>query len=117
MKASTYSVGAGWRPLTDALIKLVEDNGGTVHQVKEKFGGLRFYYTEPDTDDMNDVDMCFWEQFAKLVEAVEEMCWNICEYTGAPGTLYASKGWIKIVSPLYAEEHGMQPVPDAAEAP
>ena len=51
-------------------------------QVKQKFGGLRFY-----TDKAND-------KAYRLIEEAEEKSYKTCELCGAPGTLNDS-GWIQ----------------------
>lgn len=71
-------------PIVDALYaKAIEiDPDLVVEQVKEKFGGLRFYY---DSDALNVID--------KLVDEAEEQCWKTCEACGAPGVLRGG-GWL-----------------------
>lgn len=114
-KSYEYSVGPGWMVLVEPLIQLCEDNGGTVHQVKEKYGSLRFYYTEADHDETDDLQRNFWNAFADVVLAVESFSLYLCEFTGAPGTLYVTNGgWLKTVSPLYAEKHDMRRLPGDA---
>lgn len=60
----------------------------TVVQIKEKFGGLRFYYNGGDE---------FVDGAVQLAEAI---CIRTCETCGAPGKLSAT-GWIKTT----CEEH------------
>ena len=53
-------------------------------QVKEKFGGLRFYYCGGD------------EQISAVVSFVEEISYSICETTGKFEDVgHNTKGWIK----------------------
>jgi hypothetical protein len=54
-----------------------------VTQVKEKFGGLRFYINE-GTDEI----------FKRISEA-ENKSYEICEVTGEPGTLRTDIGWYR----------------------
>lgn len=57
-------------------------------QVKEKFGGLRFYYTGGD------------DYISGLEHMAESMSYRTCEVCGAPGT--STKGsWIRVL----CEEH------------
>jgi hypothetical protein len=51
-------------------------------QVKEKFGGLRFYYSGGDA------------YISGVVQLAEDMSYNICEVCGNPGT-QTSSGWIR----------------------
>lgn len=52
-------------------------------QVKEKFGGLRFYMTGV-TDEINN-----------LIEAAEELSLQTCEQCGQPGSNSAVNGWYR----------------------
>jgi len=62
-------------------------------QVKEKFGGLRFY-----TDNLN-------EEGHKLIEWAEKMSFSICEVCGSPGKLYTEK-WYKTLCEKCKEKDG-----------
>jgi hypothetical protein len=70
----------GWRGLYEPLLDLCKLYGYDVRQVKEKFGGLRFYYSwsadEPD-------------KIAAIVMAAEAMSYHTCEMCGENGV----KGW------------------------
>lgn len=77
-------VGKGWHPLVTALINDLFDMGwdGRLDQIKEKFGGLRFYIGEM-TDGM-------WDR----IKEAEDLSVKTCEYCGAPGKLRVGR-WIK----------------------
>jgi hypothetical protein len=62
-------------------------------QVKEKFGGLRFY-----------VDRAT-EKHYHYIEFADDMSYHICEECGSPGKLYA-QGWHKTLCEKHAEELG-----------
>ena len=51
-------------------------------QIKEKFGGLRFYYHGGD------------DQVAGMVYMAETILWNTCEYCGSHEEIETTKGWI-----------------------
>lgn len=55
-------------------------------QVKEKFGGLRFYYVGGD------------ETISKYVEEAEAKSYTICELCGKPGEPN-ERGWISTLCP------------------
>jgi Mor family transcriptional regulator len=81
-------VGPGWSKLIDKIFN-VADSGGrpmTIHQVKEKFGGLRFYFSAPSV------------VFDKIYDAsmlAETESFKICEQCGETGQLQTSStGWI-----------------------
>lgn len=54
-------------------------------QVKEKFGGLRFYYGGGD------------HYVSGLVSMAESMSYKTCEECGAPGELDTSRSWVRTV--------------------
>jgi hypothetical protein len=80
-----FDVEEGWFPLIkdliDDLIKLGWDK--QVCQVKEKFGGLRFYINDA-TNEIHD----------RILKA-ELDSYKICEITGGPGELRKDIGWIR----------------------
>lgn len=63
-----------------------------IDQIKEKFGGLRFYYTGGD------------EQIRGMVYMAEYLCSKTCEVTGQPGTLCSRGGWLKTLSAEILEQ-------------
>ncbi len=83
-------VGDGWEPivreLSEKLEKLIleapEDLRGSYYasQVKEKFGGLRFYMAG-STSEME-----------SAIDEAEEACSKVCETCGAPGKIHHD-GW------------------------
>lgn len=74
-------VGDGWMPVVDELnVRLARlDPDYTIAQVKEKFGGLRFY---PET-----IRADVREQAYAIIREAEDKCSTICEVCGAPGRL------------------------------
>lgn len=63
--------GPGWKGLYEPLIDLCKLKDIRVDQVKEKFGGLRFYVNKPDLD--------------MIIYAAESMSWHTCEECGEHG--------------------------------
>ena len=95
-----FAVGPGWWPILEALCEQIHNHvewsqnqlekyqrgsgciDVTVSQVKEKFGGLRFYYSGGnDTVD-------------GMVRMAESWAAHTCEECGAPGKS-RSGGWIR----------------------
>lgn len=78
-------VGPGWGGIIDELVPKLFAAGwdGSLLQVKEKFGGLRFYVAS-DNDEIFDA---IAEAEAKSVVT--------CEVTGKPGKLRTDLGWIR----------------------
>ena len=86
-------VGAGWHKLVHRLIDDLFSLGwdGQVYQVKEKFGGLRFYIGK-GTDDIH----------TRIAQAEAES-YKTCEVCGEPGTERSPFGWIKILCDEHAK--------------
>jgi len=95
-KSSYYSIPAGWVSRVDKLCAdltvLIEEHlknntynpdeyPFSVLQIKEKFGGLRFYFTSFCEDHE------FHKELCKLVDKAEDDTYSICEVTGNPGKL------------------------------
>lgn len=83
-------VGAGWADLVKRCYDLCEQESDDVYicQVKEKFGGLRFYI-------IGGSDMLY-----DAIINIEHESLQVCEMCGLPGTP-TGKGWIKTL----CEEH------------
>lgn len=74
-------VGKGWEKLIRRLYAAKPEDV-EVHQVKEKFGGLRFY-TGGAPDEYN-----------RLVEEAENESYTTCEWCGKPGTTDDRYYWL-----------------------
>jgi hypothetical protein len=100
------AVGAGWWPIIESLCANIQSHTDwwnknretrpvveqvVVEQIKEKFGGLRFYYTGGD------------DQISGMVRMAEAWAERSCEECGAPGTA-GGKGWIKTLCPVHRAE-------------
>lgn len=89
-----FAVGKGWWPIIEKLSKQIQSHIDfkekqdqtvrqvTVQQVKEKFGGLRFYYDGGD------------DYIAGLVSMAESWAGTSCEDCGAPGKRTGG-GWVR----------------------
>jgi hypothetical protein len=89
-KAGFFAVGNGWYGIIKELIEKSIAAGWDkqICQVKEKFGGLRFYINSaPD-------------EVHKLIREAENKSLEICEVCGNPGK-QRNGGWIKTL----CEEH------------
>lgn len=89
-------VDSGWRKIfidmCDEINKVLTDNGVPltnliVHQVKEKYGTLRFYYGIEECP--KEVD----DEIYEITEKYEGMSYNTCVVCGKPAK-YISRGWI-----------------------
>jgi hypothetical protein len=93
-------VGEGWWPIIASLCASIQGHIDwkkgecpqvTVAQIKEKFGGLRFYYDGGD------------EQVRGMVRMAENWASNTCEDCGSPAT-HQTSGWIKTVCEKHFNE-------------
>ena len=71
--------GVGWRNLYQPLIDLCQLYEIQILQVKEKFGGLRFYIGESRKEEVP--DLCH------LIHAAEIKSFQVCENCGTQGML------------------------------
>ena len=96
---SAYDLPSGWYLLVDKLcsdlsVLLDEERKNTkedpnhplfsVLQIKEKFGGLRFYYM------MNTENKDFYKNICNKIDQAEDASYKTCEITGKPGKLSKS---------------------------
>jgi hypothetical protein len=85
----------GWFDLVWRLCEQIEAVGDPapfkVEQVKEKFGGLRFYSNTGNA------------AIHALIEAAENASGHICEVCGQPGTLRKDRSWIRTLCDSHAE--------------
>lgn len=75
--------GPGWQPIIEPLIAQADADGAKVMQIKEKFGGLRFY-----VDDTT-------EKLQDMITQAEATSFKTCEMCGKPGVLRNSGSWLK----------------------
>ncbi len=111
------SVGDGWWPYIEAAATLLDAAypGWKSGQIKEKFGGLRFYITpapytrEPERG--TDEDKARWErewyeQQEAIATAAERACQSKCEICGdAATTEGGSTGWIHTLCPVHQAQY------------
>ena len=103
MDTTSYNnLPAGWYSIVDTLCsdltQILEEELAinpeipdeplfSVLQVKEKFGGLRFYYM------MNTDNKEFSEKVMRLIDGAEDASYVTCQITGKPGVLCKSGSW------------------------
>ena len=82
-------VGPGWLPLIEVLDRQLRrfDPDYRIEQVKEKFGGLRYYIIT--SDDCTNTDRMY-----AVIDAIESLSFRICENCGRPGEIRKG-GWIR----------------------
>jgi len=108
LMAFGFECGEGWIPLIyklcgdikphyDAMPQIGQDRF-YVQQVKEKFGGLRFYTSHLINDEVSG-----------LVSKAEDASLKICELCGEAGTMHTNNisggfGWLQTLCPVCAEK-------------
>jgi hypothetical protein len=101
------AVSAGWWPIIESLCANIQSHTDwwntnrkdrpiveqvVVEQIKEKFGGLRFYYQGGD------------DTIAGMVRMAEAWADHSCEECGVPGNLRHG-GWVRTLCDLHEAEH------------
>lgn len=82
LESAKRCVGKGWGDLVEEAWRYCDENNIAIYQIKEKFGGLRFY-TEYQDITLGDI-----------IDRIENKSFEICEVCGKKG--YPREGgWIK----------------------
>ena len=82
-----YLPHQGWWPIvldTHRQLKVIS-NEYRIHQIKEKFGGLRYYFSMPDQE-------CY-DKAQEIIKEAEVRAAGTCEYCGGPGKLRCIGRW------------------------
>ncbi len=108
------AVGTGWvahvNKITDTVvsrIKRYNDNRGTqfkleILQIKEKFGGLRYYFK---IQGLADYDVEFYNETHKYITRMETVVEHVCEACGMYGeTVVTDNGWTQTLCDKHAKE-------------
>lgn len=83
------AIGNGWHDLLEQLLLDIErlnPTGFKILQIKEKFGGLRFYFQ---------VNPEFQDAVNEMVAQAERVAEATCEVCGEPGELRVDRPWLK----------------------
>lgn len=98
------SVDEGWYQIVvdcDAELTAL-DPGYRIQQIKEKFGGLRYYIL---LSDQANGDPELKGKIDAVITKYENLARQTCEATGRPGVMMRSiGGWYKTLNPEYAAE-------------
>lgn len=106
-KYGGFAVGAGWYPILESLCTNIQNHIDwkvkqsqpitqvKVEQIKEKFGGLRFYYQGGD------------DEIHGMVRMAEAWASTTCEECGAPGTRRGG-GWVRTLCDTHEEERNVR---------
>ena len=98
-----FAVGKGWYPILEKLCANIQNHIDwrvkqgqdiaqvEVQQIKEKFGGLRFYYSGGD------------DHIHGMVQMAESFAGNLCEECGGMGQR-RSGGWVRTLCDVHEAE-------------
>lgn len=92
--------GDGWYNIIDELSSKLEPMGVVALQVKEKFGGLRFYVGNVTDEHKTEV--------FNIISEAESKSFSTCETCGESGKARRS-GWIKTLCDKCANERSKGP--------
>ena len=108
--ASMLSCDPGWMAIYDRLFtdfedELLQDPASLrrfrLRQTKEKFGGMRVYYTfeEPDR-----VPEDLRTRLCELTRQAEQQSMKTCQHCGQPGELRTFGGWFATLCARHAKQ-------------
>ncbi|MUM03453.1 hypothetical protein B5P44_01280 [Mycobacterium sp. CBMA 213] len=103
---------SGWYPIIidcDQRLSALDANY-VVHQVKEKFGTLR-YYCEPS----GKASSALADSFRTIIAGAERSSATTCERCGQPGQLHNRKYWLKTLCDSCAQCLGYEKSPSGAD--
>lgn len=92
--------GEGWYQLIfdcDAELAAL-DPDYQVCQIKQKFGGLRFYFTSEKKESL--------DEMTAISLKYEQKSFSVCELTGKPGRLMVRNRWYKTLDPEIGDSTG-----------
>jgi len=96
----------GWFDIIWNLCEEIEAMRPTVLQIKEKFGGLRFYASFPKD---------YSEQGWEVIREAEKQSSETCEECGQPGEFRVRNGWRLTACDkcydIYCKEHPVEDYP------
>lgn len=91
-----FETGDGWFDIIDNLSEEITKIAPNVQalQVKEKFGGLRFYIDGVDTDEK------ILDDVYRLINNAEDESYRTCEFCGSTENVTQTRGWISTLCEL-----------------
>lgn len=89
-------VGEGWWPIIEGLHQqlLLIDPEYQIDQIKEKFGGLRYYVSPARNEDGSFKVENFFERASPLIDLAEAIAARTCEDCGRRGEARYD-GWVR----------------------
>jgi hypothetical protein len=97
LPVSMFGCGPGWRCLVYPLIRRCRLEGVQITQIKEKFGGLRFYVASAS------------DSLYAAIDDAEELSYTICEECGEPGEI-RREGWWRTLCDEHHRNRTIKPL-------
>ena len=88
----------GWRKLYEPLLLELNNLDGRLLDIKEKFGGLRFYYTF-DQKDVDEHTKMLRYKFSEQVNKAEILSERTCEKCGEHAEKTSDRGRVSTLCP------------------
>ena len=88
----------GWKKLYEPLVEECRYLGVEILQIKEKFGGLRFYISDKTTSAFKP-----FQTLRDHIDEAEHQSYKTCEECGEKGFLRTDRSWIKTLCNTHAE--------------
>ena len=101
-----FECSGGWQGLIEEVAEIAEKHNNTQQntdyhitaaQVKEKFGGLRFYI-----DSGEECPEEVYTEITNVIMSVENRSFTTCEICGEPATYRKERGWKKTLCDKHA---------------
>lgn len=96
-----FGTPPGWRRIVDELVKDLNKSDADIEivQVKEKFGGLRFYI-----DLRNQLSEEAWRRIYERIDQAESESYSVCDRDGSPGKFRKDLSWVRTLCDECYEE-------------
>jgi hypothetical protein len=114
------SCSSGWYPLLIELDEKLAEIAPEyeVHQVKEKFGTLRYYIGMPELAEHQERELelererrrGLFNQMYEIINAYEHKSATICESCGSTAELRSRGYWYQTLCSTCADRNGYQPI-------
>lgn len=94
---ATLDINIGWFPLIAQLHRKLKylDIDYKIYQIKQKFGGLRYYFS-PSDNPHYDLEIMSAIMF-DVVSLAESKSFTVCEICSKPGSRSSKNYWIRTV--------------------
>ena len=102
----TIDCDSGWHQIIvdcDRALQKIDPDYVPI-QIKQKFGGLRFYFNTKFSHPANPNIDSKYEALMATVRYYEDLASVTCEISGTPGVLMKKGSWLRTLNPDFAPE-------------